>query len=158
MKHVQLLPGVLCKLIILGPPAHRGNDLRKDLRVRSQSLGWAGVSACWSCGELEEGVGGRISSWPQPDLNPTHPTASQIQRSSPDLKEDNLTRSILLTPDSFVRAMWQTQDPLKTTTHFSCAELGWGDILGGGRPVAVGGATRLLFHKEHILLSDPGQV
>ena len=98
MKHVQLLPGVLCKLIILGAPAHRRNYLRKDLRVRSQSLGWAGVSACWSCGELEEGVGGRISSWPQPDLNPTHPTASQIQRSSPDLKEGNFTRSILLTP------------------------------------------------------------
>ena len=62
MKHVQLLPGVLCKLIILGAPAHRGNDLRKDLRVRSQSLGWAGVSACWSCGELEEGVGGEAGS------------------------------------------------------------------------------------------------
>ena len=99
MKHVQLLPGVLCKLIILGAPAHRRNDLRKDLRVRIQSigLGWGErLLVLWGVGG--GGGGGRISSWPQPDLNPTHPTASQIQRSSPDLQEGNTSQSMLLTP------------------------------------------------------------
>ena len=75
MKHVQLLPGVLCKLIILGAPAHRRNDLRKDLRVRIQSigLGWGErLLVLWGVGG-GEGEAGSAAGLNQISTQPTQP-------------------------------------------------------------------------------------
>ena len=77
MKHVQLLPGVLCKLIILGAPAHRRNDLRKDLRVRIQSigLGWGErLLVLWGVGGGEgEWEAGSAAGLNQISTQPTQP-------------------------------------------------------------------------------------
>ena len=156
MKHVQLLPGVLCKLIILGAPAHRRNDLRKDLRVRSQSLGWAGVSACWSCGELEEGRGsGRpdqqlASTRSQPNPPNRFSDPKIISRSS---RGQHFPVNAL---DPLLTAWWGQCGKPRTSSRLAFFLLLWCSWC--GCPVGVDGSTRLFFHKKHILLSDPGQV